>query len=92
MKKFAVIALAVLPTSLPALAQPATPAATAPAAGKVFSVQGSTIGELLDNPASRAVSVRNNRANKDLGQVPLTEFVQRCLQEVQSRGAAPAAE
>jgi threonyl-tRNA synthetase len=42
--------------------------------------------------AARAVSVRNNRANKDLGQVPLTEFVQRCLQEVQGRGAAPAAE
>ena len=50
MKKIALIALALLAATLPALAQ----APVAPA-GKTFSVQTSTVGELLDNPAAKAI-------------------------------------
>jgi threonyl-tRNA synthetase len=34
---------------------------------------------------NRSVGVRHNRTNQDLGQMPLTEFVQRCLVEVRTR-------
>jgi len=49
MKKLIAIAFA-LSVAVPALAQPAA----APAA-KTFSVQTSTVGELLDNPAAKAI-------------------------------------
>jgi hypothetical protein len=51
---FAAAALVAL--TAPALAQPAAPAAAA--TGKTFSVQTSTIGELLDNPAAKAIFVK----------------------------------
>jgi hypothetical protein len=59
MKKSALIALALLTASLPALAQPAPNAPASAPAGKTFSVEGSTIGELLDNPAARAVFAKH---------------------------------
>ena len=49
MKKIFLAAVFLLGISLPAAAQ------TAPAAPRTFSVQTSTIGELLDNPAAKAV-------------------------------------
>jgi len=53
MKRFVLAAVAVVVFSLPALAQ------TAPAAGPgSFSVATSTIGDLLDNPAAKAVFVK----------------------------------
>src|SRR4051812_10493905 len=60
MKKFALLAMIACAASLPALAQPSqiTPPNNqvgAASAGKAFSVQTSTIGELLDNPAAKAV-------------------------------------
>ena len=70
MQKFALAAAIIVAFGLPALAQtpsevtkpnndatlPATriPSA-APATGKTFSVATSTIGELLDNPAAKAI-------------------------------------
>ncbi len=54
MKKIALIALALLTATLPALAQAPNAATSAPA-GKTFSVQTSTVGELLDNPAAKAI-------------------------------------
>lgn len=55
MNRFAVIAAAAFAFSLPAAAQPApAPAAAAPGP-KSFSVQTSTVGELLDNPAAKAI-------------------------------------
>ena len=50
--RFAVIAAAFFALSLPAMAQPAS--VPAPVA-KTFSVQTSTIGDLLDNPAAKSV-------------------------------------
>ena len=66
MKKFALAAAAVIALGLPALAQTPSettrpnndagnPRGTAPVAGKSFSVATSTIGDLLDNPAAKAV-------------------------------------
>ena len=49
MKKFVLAAAAIIALGLPALAQ------TPPPAGKSFSVETSTIGDLLDNPAAKAV-------------------------------------
>jgi threonyl-tRNA synthetase len=46
------------------------------------------IGE--QEAAGRKVAVRNNRANKDEGQLDLTEFIQRIDQEIQTKGAAHA--
>jgi len=40
---------------------------------------------------NHTVGVRHNRTNQDLGQMPLTDFVQRCLMEVAARGDAPPA-
>lgn len=55
MKIHVLTAAVLLALSAPVLAQPA-PAPAAPAtAGKTFSVQTSTIGELLDNPAALAI-------------------------------------
>jgi hypothetical protein len=59
MKKFIPVAVIACAASLPAWAQPAQ--ITAPTTqsgavtGKTFSVQTSTIGELLDNPSAKAV-------------------------------------
>ena len=70
MKKFALLAMIACTASLPALAQPsevtkpnndagfpgtAIRGAAPVPMGKSFSVQTSTIGELLDNPAAKAV-------------------------------------
>jgi len=57
MKRFLLAAAVLLVFSLPAIAQPA-PAAPAAAAPKSFSVATSTIGDLLDNPAAKAVFVK----------------------------------
>ena len=51
MKNIFLAAAMVLGVCLPAAAQ----TAPAPAAPKTFSVQTSTIGDLLDNPAAKAV-------------------------------------
>lgn len=53
MKRILPAAAALLAVSLPAFAQ------TAPAAPKTFSVATSTIGDLLDNPAAKAVFVKD---------------------------------
>jgi hypothetical protein len=61
MKNFVRITAMVLALGAPVLAQPvpATPAAPAAATGKTFSVDKSTVGELLENPAARAVFAKN---------------------------------
>jgi threonyl-tRNA synthetase len=38
---------------------------------------------------SRLVAVRS-RVGKDYGAIPLMEFIERCQQEISTRGAAPA--
>jgi para-nitrobenzyl esterase len=53
MKRFFIAAAATLIFSLPAIAQPAPAAPAAAPAG--FSVATSTIGDLLDHPAAKAV-------------------------------------
>lgn len=55
MKKFFLAAAIILGFSLPSAAQTA-PAAATP---KTFSVQTSTIGDLLDNPAAKAVFAKH---------------------------------
>jgi threonyl-tRNA synthetase len=40
---------------------------------------------------NHSVGVRHNRTNQDLGQMPLADFVQRCLLEVRTRGDATPA-
>jgi threonyl-tRNA synthetase len=46
------------------------------------------IGE--QEAAAQKVAVRNNRANADMGQMALTELIQRLDQEIRTKGAAPA--
>jgi threonyl-tRNA synthetase len=40
---------------------------------------------------NRTVGVRHNRSNQDLGQMPLSEFIERCKQEDRTRGNSPVA-
>ena len=87
MKLIAAIALAAAlsrAAAAPALAQaakPAAPAAAAPAAAKKFSVE-STVGDLLNNPAAKAVLVKYipevvADPNLQMGlELPLTGIVQ----------------
>ena len=46
--------------------------------------------ETASGVIERLVSVRNNRSGQDLGQMSLTELIQRCQQEISTRGASPA--
>jgi hypothetical protein len=77
MRRIMLAVVALLAFSLPAIAQ------TAPAAGpKSFSVANSTIGDLLDNPAAKAVFAKylpDVVSNPDIDQgrgMTLPEIVQ----------------